>query len=335
MRDRAALIEAFLDGCGWGEAARVPLAGDASQRRYERLSRGAERAILMDAPPDRGEDVRPFVKVAGLLSGWGLSAPAVLSHDAAAGLLLLEDLGDDLYAAILRADPAPESDIYAAAVDVLAVICTHAPPPSPRYGPEEMTRAAGLAYEWYLRGAGGEGDARDFASSIGATLHRELPEPRTLVLRDYHAENLIWLPGRRGVARVGLLDFQDAAAGYRSYDLASLVTDIRREVTPDLRAAMEARYAAALGEDIDRIRAEVALLSVQRNLRILGTFARLAIRDGKMRYLGFLPRLWQLLTRDLAHPVAAEIAERVLADLPPPDDTILKRLAECRTVPAR
>ena len=335
MPDRAALIDAFLRRAGWGGAHRAPLAGDASQRRYERLTRDGERAVLMDAPPERGEDVRPFVRVARLLAGWGLSPPAILAEDCEVGLLLLEDLGDDLYATILATDPGRERALYEAAVDALVALHAHAPPAEPRYGPGEMVRTACRAYEWYLRGAGGEGDAADFEARVRRTLMREVPQTDVLVLRDYHAENLLWLPRRGGAARVGLLDFQDAAAGHRAYDLASLVTDIRREVPAGLRAAMEARYAEAMGCDPDRLRAEVALLAVQRNLRILGTFARLAMRDGKARYLTLLPRVWELLTRDLDHPIAASIAERVRADVPPPDPAVLTRLAECRTVPAR
>lgn len=335
MPDRGGRIEVFLASAGWSSSRRVPLAGDASQRRYERLLRGDETAVLMDAPPDRGEDVRPFVKIAWLLSGWGLSAPKILAEDGEAGLLLLEDLGDRHFAAVIAEDPGREQELYEAAVDLLVALHAHVPPAAPRYGPAEMVQVAGRVYEWYLRGAGGEGDAAGFASLLLDTLRREVPATDVLVLRDYHAQNLVWLPEREGVSRVGLLDFQDAAAGPRSYDLASLVTDIRREVRPALRDAMVARYAEAAGCEAERLRAEVALFSVQRNLRILGTFARLAIRDGKMHYLDFLPRVWELLERDLAHPIAAGIADRILADLPPPEPAILTRLAECRTVPAR
>ncbi len=335
MPDRDALIAIFLSQAGWGAARREPLAGDASQRRYVRLVGADETAVLMDAPTDRGEDVRPFVRVASLLKGWGLSAPSVLAEDRGQGFLLLEDLGDDLYARILADEPAAESELYEGAIDALVALHRHAPPPAPRYGPEEMAAAAALAYDWYLRGASGKGDTAAFTLAVRRTLSREVPQHDTLVLRDYHAENLIWLPGRAGVGRVGLLDFQDAAAGHHAYDLASLLTDIRREVPAELRAAMEERYADATGLDVDRLRAEVALLSIQRNLRILGTFARLAIRDGKTRYLAFLPWVWELLLRDLAHPIAAEIADRVNAVLPPPTAATLDRIAACRTAPAR
>ncbi len=332
MPDRETLIAAFLKRAGWAEARPEPLAGDASQRRYVRLFGNDATAVLMDAPAERGEDVGPFVRVAGLLKGWGLSAPEILAEDREHGLLLLEDLGDDLFARVLSVDSAPETALYEAAVDVLVALHRHQPPPAPSYGPEEMTRAARLPFEWYVREADGPGAGDRFAAVVRQTVEREVPSSDALVLRDYHAENLIWLPDREGAARVGLLDFQDAAAGHHAYDLASLLTDIRREVSPALRAAMEARYADATGRDLDRLRADVALLSVQRNLRILGTFARLAVRDGKTRYLAFLPRVWELLERDLAHPVAADIAARVRADLPPPDAQILDRLAECRTV---
>jgi aminoglycoside/choline kinase family phosphotransferase len=335
MPDRQRAIEAFLRRAGWPGAERVPLAGDASLRRYERLTLRGERAVLMDAPPDRGENVGPFLAVAGRLERWGFSAPAVLAADIDAGLLLLEDLGDDLFARYLAARPDAETELYEAAVDLLAALHDHAPPDAPRYGPPEMARAATLAYEWYLPATGREADAAEFAEVMEDALARETGSTGTLVLRDYHAENLIWLPERRGVARVGLLDFQDAAAAHPAYDLASLLTDIRREVSPALRACMEARYAAATGRDPARLRAEVALLAVQRGLRILGTFARLMRRDGKPRYLGFLPRVWELLERDLAHPVARDVARRVRADLAPPDPDIIARLAACPAIPAQ
>jgi aminoglycoside/choline kinase family phosphotransferase len=335
MPDRQGAIQAFLDRAGWAGAIRVPLAGDASLRRYERLARGSERAVLMDAPPDRGEDVGPFLAVAERLAGWGFSAPTVLAADAGAGLLLLEDLGDDLFARYLASRPGAEGELYEAAVDLLAALHRHVPPDAPRYGPAEMARAATLAYEWYLPATGRGADAGGFTRLMQDTLAREAGSTDALVLRDYHAENLIWLPERQGVGRVGLLDFQDAAAGHPAYDLASFLTDIRREVSPALRARMEARYAAATGRDPARLRAEVALLAVQRNLRILGTFARLMRRDGKPRYLGFLPRVWDLLERDLAHPVARDIARRIRADLPPPDPDVIARLAACPAIPAQ
>lgn len=334
MSDRGAVISAFLARVGWGQSRRSPLAGDASQRRYERLVMAGRQAVLMDAPPERGENVRPFIRVGRLLNGWGLSAPTIMAEDPAAGLLLIEDLGDDLYARQMAADPSCEGGLYAAAVDTLVEIHRHHPPEAPRYGPDEMVVAARLAYDWYLGGLGRKGDAEAFTRDLHALLSREVPATTALVLRDFHAENLIWLPERRGVARVGLLDFQDAAAGHPAYDLASLVTDIRREVSPRTRQELEDRYAQRAGRDADRLRAEVALLSVQRSLRIIGTFSRLWIRDGKPRYLDFLPRMWELLRHDLAHPVAAPIVRRVLADLPPPDPETLEQLAQCRTIPA-
>ncbi|MFT6775685.1 MAG: aminoglycoside/choline kinase family phosphotransferase [Paracoccaceae bacterium] len=147
-----------------------------------------------------------------------------------------------------------------------------------------------------------------------------------LVLRDYHAENLIWLPDRAGPARVGLLDHQDALIGHPAYDLASVLEDARRDTSPTLRAAMLARYCAATGADPDTFGAAFAILAAQRNLKIVGIFARLCIRDGKPSYVDLIPRVWAHLARDLAHPALADLAQFVAAHVPPPDAPVLARL---------
>jgi len=317
---RGAAIAAFLAAAGWSTAMRAPLAGDASRRRYERLTDRATgaRAVLMDAPPEAGEDIRPFCAIARHLHGLGLSAPAILAADAASGLLLLEDLGDGLYSAVAPGNAERERRLYAAAVDLLAELHRHPVPPDlPPYDADTMAARAALAADWYLPGA--TGAARDPSASsrlIAATrdaLRRHAPQ----------------------TDRVGLLDFQDAMAGHRGYDLVSLLCDARRDVPPALRDAMMARYADATGQPGAPFAAACAVLNVQRNLRILGVFARLSMHFGKPGYVDLIPRVWGHLARDLVHPACAGM-RAAAADLPDPGPAVLARLrAEAGRWPAR
>lgn len=331
-------IAAFLDAAGWRGADAVPLAGDASNRRYLRVRRGAESAVLMDAPPERGEDVRPFVAIARHLGRLGLSAPRVLAEDASGGLLLLEDLGDDLYARHLARDPAREADLYAAAVDVLLALHRHpAPADLPAYDSRTMPEPGALALDWYVHDGDPDADPATRAALLGALRDALAPfdaAPRVLVQRDYHAQNLLWLPHRTGAARVGLLDFQDAAAGHPAYDLVSLVEDARRDVSPEAARSCLARYAAGCGIDAATLAAACAAMGAQRNLRILGVFARLSLHFGKPSYVDLIPRVWRHLQTDLRHPDLAPLAAWCAAHLPPPDPQRLTRLKDrCATVP--
>ncbi|MCW1955514.1 phosphotransferase [uncultured Lentibacter sp.] len=337
MTQRDALATAFLAAAGWGEARRAPLAGDASNRRYERLrAEDGAPAVLMDAPPEKGEDVRPFVAIAEYLSGLGLSAPRLLAADPEQGFLLLEDLGDDLFARVLRSAPALEPKLYTAATDVLLALHDHTPPYGlAPYDAKVMADMAALAYRWY--GAQDTGrmaaPSEAFHSAFQALLAQHIPEQTVLIQRDYHAENLLWLPDRAGPARVGLLDFQDAMLGHPAYDLVSLLQDARRDVPDAIEAQMIAYYIAKSGHDAARFEAAYALLGAQRNLRILGVFARLSLLAGKPHYIDFIPRVWRYLMRDLAHPLLAEIRDRILSDLPAPTETLLTELkAKCATV---
>lgn len=330
MPERSAVIAAFLSASGWTDAEARPLAGDASHRRYLRLTRpDGSRAVLMDAPAERGEDVRPFVRIARHLAGLGLSAPAILAGDEAAGLLLLEDLGDSLFARLLERSPDMERPLYEAATDLLVSLHRHAPPAGlAAYTPARMADLACLALDWYRPGAtGSESAARDRFHAETETVLANLPDlDSVLIQRDYHAENLLWLPERHGVARVGLLDFQDAMRGHPAYDLVSVLQDARRDVTPALARAMIARYVAATGTDPARFATACACLGAQRNLRILGVFARLCLRDGKAQYVDLIPRVWAHLIQDLRHPALAPLAALVAAELPAPTPQILSRL---------
>ncbi|WP_375687937.1 aminoglycoside phosphotransferase family protein [Pseudooceanicola sp. LIPI14-2-Ac024] len=336
MSTRTAACAAFLDRHGQSAAVRTPVSGDASNRRYERLALDGRTTILMDAPPEKGEDVRPFIRIATHLRACGLSAPEILAADEAQGFLLLEDLGDDLYARILEtlsgsALAEAEMRLYAPAIDALADL--HAAPlPAgiAAYDAPLMSDLAALPFDWYLQGLG-QPDAAGratFHAAIRARLAELDRQPQVLILRDYHAENLIWLPGRDGAARVGQLDFQDAMAGHPAYDMVSLLQDARRDVSPDLAQVMIARYCAATVTDPEAFAAAYHLLGLQRNMRILGVFSRLCIRDGKPRYLGFIPRVWDHIQRDLAHPTLADLAPLVTGALPPPTPDRLARLKE-------
>lgn len=312
-------VRSFLGEAGWEGAALAPLAGDASPRRYLRLTRGAETAVLMDAGPASGEDVRPFLRITGWLRARGLSAPEILAQSAEAGLLLLEDLGDALYARVAASDPASETELYAAATDLLAAHAAPAPEGLAPYDMAVLQREAGLVPDWYLPGASADA-AADYAGLLAEALAPASEARGVLVLRDYHAENLIWLPERTGAARVGLLDYQDALSGHPAYDLVSLLEDARRDTAPELRSAMRARFLAARPElSAEAFGAAYAALGAQRNLKILGIFARLCRRDGKPRYLELMPRVWGHLMQDLAHPALAPLAAWAARHLPPPE----------------
>jgi N-acetylmuramate 1-kinase len=289
---------AFLDRAGWPDAAILPLAGDASFRRYFRVHRDGQSAVLMDAPPEH-EDSRPFLAVARHLDSIGFRAPRVLAEDLDAGLILLEDFGDARMKEVIDADPDAEPRIYAQAIDLLADLHGHAAGPLPPYDMAVYQREAGLFPEWYMPAVGLDGDIDGWRMAWDAALAPIAEVQPTTVLRDYHAENIMLLGDRT----LGLLDFQDALAGHPAYDLVSLLQDARRDVAPELEAAMIARYAARRPHD----EAAYALLGAQRNTKILGIFTRLWKRDGKPRYLAFQPRVWAYLERDLAHPALGPV----------------------------
>lgn len=334
MPDRDAAISAFLAQAGWGAATRRHLAGDASDRRYERLQSGVATAVLMDNAPGGADDPAAFVRMAEHLRGLGLSAPKMLAQDLTQGLILLEDLGDDLYARLLATDPAREVQLYAVAADALLHLqSAPAPVGLPDLSAEDWAQAAGFALHWYAFAATGtRPDPVDFTAALTAALKTHADGPRVLILRDFHAENLLWLPGRSGLARVGVLDFQLGQMGQPGYDLVSLLQDARRDVAPATEAAMIVRFS----QEADGFAAHYAALGAQRALRILGIFARLALVAGKPGYLPLIPRVWGQLQRNLSHPALADL--RAVCDrlLPEPDDAILARIErQCPPSPSR
>jgi len=307
----------FLAASGWAGADILPLAGDASFRRYFRVVTGERSAVLMDAPPPH-EDPRPFIAVAEWLASVGLSAPQILARDLERGLLLLGDFGDWRLREFLDEDPGREEELYALATDVLVHLHQHSPMPGLRpHGLDQWLEELGLFTEWYCPAVGLEVDAVAYEAAwrdVLAPVADDGLGPVT-VLRDYHAENVMLVDGLEGVGRFGLLDFQDAVAGHPAYDLASVLEDARRDVPEAIEQAMIARYVAATGHGNQFERAYWAL-AAQRNTRILGVFTRLWQRDDKPHYRRFQPRMWGLLERDLAQPSLAPVRAWFDANVP-------------------
>ena len=349
---RGAQARDFIARAGWGEAIIEPLPGDASTRRYARLRRGAMSAMLMDqprgaetasCPPDASEaerqalgynamarlagpDCRPFAAVSQFLRSAGLSGPDILAHDYETGFLLIEDFGEGRMADLISGGAA-ELPFYETAVDALAVLHRREAPLTlavpgggqvdlQSYDTLAMLAEVKLLPAWFHPAVIGRGLSASAEAEFDALWRAALGMLRVsspvTILRDYHAENLMWLPARPGVERAGLLDFQDALAGSAAYDLISLTEDARRDVAPELADAMMARYIERRrgedrGFDADAFRFAAALLAAQRNTKIVGIFARLWKRDGKPRYTQLLPRMWGYLERDLAHPALADL----------------------------
>lgn len=315
MTDRAGEISAFLEAGGWGAAQRRPLAGDASFRRYERLVGGARPALLMDARPPQ-EDVGAYARIARHLLGMGFSAPEILAEDHALGLLVIEDFGDETYTNRLDGG-SDEAALYQTAIDLL--IALHRDTGAAgidlgAYDEEAFLAEASLLVDWYLPALPGASAAGEAGEDYLALWRQLLPlaggPAPTLTLRDYHVDNLMWLAGRRGVRRCGLLDFQDAVIGPPAYDLVSLLLDARRDVPEALIAAMTDRYLAGFpGTDRADFARACAILSVQRNCKILGIFTRLCVRDAKPVYLAHIPRVWRWIARDIEHPALAPMKQ--------------------------
>lgn len=337
---RLQALREFLEQAGYLEANRRRMAGDASTRSYARLIRDDGVFILMNAPkrPDGApiyagksysaavhlaEDVRPFVAIANGLRAQGISAPVIHHADLDTGFLITEDFGTE--GVIAGSPPAPMIERYQAATDMLAMLHSKTLPDTlpllphrdyaiPIFDTEALLIEVGLMPEWYLPDRGAAPSEvlqaefialwRDLLTSIEVTV-------RTWVLRDFHSPNMIWLPERDGINRVGVIDFQDTVLGPPAYDVVSLLQDARIDVPEATELALLSRYIKArrtAAPDFDAAGfAELyAIMSAQRNTRLLGTFARLNRRDGKPHYLKHQPRIWTYLTRSLAHPRLAE-----------------------------
>lgn len=320
MTARTHAVEAFLAKTIWKDWDRKPIAGDASARRYTRLELGAQSVVLMDDPADDAA-TKKFAAIAQRLTANGLSAPHILAHEPATGLMILTDLGNTDVARWLAGRPQDATKVYTAAADVLAKLQSLALPDdltrlTPLVGAEMITITG-----TYYSGT----DVSALANAVKAALARFAGTPDTLALRDFHAENLIWRDGHQGSNRIGLLDFQDAFVAPAGYDLASLLRDVRRDIPQSLVEETIAYFAIKAGHGAD-FSTQVACLGVQRNLRILGVFSRLAKVDGKTRYLQFLPRVWDHILADLNDPALADLKRAVLNQLPAPTPEFCERL---------
>jgi tRNA threonylcarbamoyl adenosine modification protein YjeE len=348
---RLEALRTFLDASGYLDATRRRMAGDASTRSYARLLRDDGVVILMNFPqrPDGAalydgksysaavhlaENVKPFVAIDAGLRAQGVSAPAIHHVDLDQGFLISEDFGNE---GVIEGDPPrPIVERYEAATDVLAALQGKALPQTlpladrtyaiPVFDIEAMLIEIGLMPEWYLpdRDATLSAEKRaEFFAMWRELLQKPLAAPRTWIIRDFHSPNLIWLAGRSGIERVGVIDFQDAVLGPQSYDVVSLLQDARIDVPENLELALLSRYIKArrAGDssfDPAGFAELYAIMSAQRNTRLLGTFARLNRRDGKPHYLRHQPRIWTYLQRSLAHPALAHLRDWYLANVPPP-----------------
>ena len=331
---RDAAITAFLARAGFGEAQAAPLAQDASFRRYLRLTGGPRPAVLMDAPPP--EDVRPFLTIATHLAGIGVSVPEIIAADAEAGLVLEEDLGDALYPTLLppswpgvsrppnghgaakggRDKPGHDVEaLFDAAIDALVVMHRAAPPPGlPAWDAATMRQTAlATVFEWWwpamFHSPAPDAARAEVDAALADMLAPLAAGPPTFTHRDFFAGNLLWLPDRAGVRRVGVIDFQSAAISHPAYDLVSLLQDARRVIPAEIAMRCLARYLAARPElDADTFRAAYAACAAQRHLRVAGQWVRLAVRDNRPAYLAYGPHTWALLQDALREQAAAPLA---------------------------
>jgi aminoglycoside/choline kinase family phosphotransferase len=340
MIGRDWLRHQFLQSHNWDKAGFVPLTGDASNRQYFRLTRGPQNqgALLMDAEPETSGLQDGFLRMAEYLIRAGFSAPRIFAADTLTGFILLEDFGDALFSKLAATNPDREATLYCAAADYLLAL--HRQPAAAGLAiatPRVLAQMVAPAFDWY--GVRAAPDMSHGAKSatierLHDCLSRHAPMGSVTVLRDFHAENLIWLPDRQAAARVGLLDFQDAVIGHPAYDLVSLTRDARRDLGPGVSAQTTERYLAGSTLDREVFLTAAAVLSVQRNLRILGVFVRLAFVAQKPHYLDLMPRVWGHLMRDLAHPVLRNLARVITDSLPPPEALLLTALkAACPKLP--
>lgn len=309
-------LNAFLQSSGWGDAEIDAIPGDASFRRYFRIKRGADKAMLMHAPPPH-EDPVPFLNVADWLSQNDQRAPHILASQAEQGWVLLEDFGDDRMRDWLDDHPDGEDAAYDGAITALVKLHQCEPGPFPAYDMEVYAREVDLLTQWYCPAMGLKVDLDAYGAAWAEVMAPVISRQSrgVTVLRDYHAENIMLLGDPREGAPQGLIDFQDALVGHPAYDLVSLLQDARRDVSRELEATMLERYCQ-MSDTSDDFLADYASLGAQRNAKIVGIFARLFKRDGKPRYLDFIPRVWTALERDLEHPALAPVARWFDANIP-------------------
>ena len=357
---RLSALRAFLERSGALQAARKRMAGDASTRSYARLISGGRSTILMNSPARAdtqliyggksylaavhlADDIVPFVAIGRGLHARDLSVPEIYQTDLDEGFLICEDLGSE--GVLTGSPPSPIEERYHAAMDVLVALHKSPLPKQlavegradyvvPSFDTDAMLIEVSLLLDWYLPQHGVEATAAvrdEFVSLWRTLLDRALAVPATWAIRDFHSPNLIWLEGRGGMARVGVIDFQDTVLGPPAYDVVSLAQDARVDISEALEIALVSRYVRGRkGDDASfdpaAFAESYAMMSAQRNTRLLGVFSRLNRRDGKPQYLRHLPRIWGYLGRALAHPSLSEAARLVCeagCRRPGPDDLAL------------
>ena len=291
----------FIEAHGWGGASFTPMTSDASSRRYIRLKNLNKSAILMDARAVERSHTKQFCNVAGVLRNHGMSAPAIYAHDLVNGLLLLEDFGDSVFARLMESQPKREVDLYRKATDALFHLHALKPPETLSIASSEVLTS--MLDPFFFDYVNENHKHKTVVSSLQTQLRKSLNVvdngKRVLSLRDCHSENLMFLENRRGFASVGLLDFQDAFICHPAYDLVSLLKDARRCVAPEIEMGMIAHYLSKAGDNQESFLSSYRILGVQRNLRILGIFARLARHKGKYSYLALIPRVRNYVERTL------------------------------------
>ena len=323
---------AFLKSTPWAQADVAVLTQDASPRRYYRLTHPAlMSAILMDASIWVAGEMARFLHIARYLRDIGLSAPEI--HEESADYLILEDFGDTRFAD-LPTDPA---ELYRVALDVLLHLQTHSAPEGlPLCNPAHLGDLAATAWQFYPNSApGGHSSDSDAVAELVESLSQRLDLTQSCVmLRDYHAENVMWLPDRSGFARAGLMDFQDAMLGHPAFDVVSLLQDARRDIDLEFEREMCAYFQSLSPMSTDHFATSYAALGAIRNLRIIGMFARLSRLLNRPHYVDFIPRVWAYLERDLAHPALRDLREVVENILPAPTKSHLEFLkSACLTNP--
>ena len=317
MSSREELIVSFLQKSELSGAKREPLSSDASFRRYERIIVNNKSFMLMDAPPDK-EDVKPFINIDNYLRRRGLSSPEIYAVDEENGFILLEDFGDDSFSNVLSSNVDKskinsEKELYLAAMNVLIQLGRSTlPRKMPQYDDELLVKESRLLIEWYLPNIKNDINVDkavdEYVNIWDELLNFNKVTDDVVVLRDFHADNLMWLPNRIGAQNVGLLDFQDAVIGSCVYDIVSLLEDARRDVSKaTVNACIDHYLDIRKSINKQNFMAAYAILAAQRNCKIIGIFARLALRDGKVRYINYLPRVWQHLEIGLEYPVLEKL----------------------------
>ncbi len=306
------MIDAFLQGTGWEAAQQQALAADASYRTYRRLQQGDETALLMVAPPAHEPKTPIFVTLSNWLCQAGLSAPRIIKSDLAQGLVLLEDFGVQSFSQVLEDAPEREAALYSLAGDVVCYLAGRALPDLPPYDEATMrTELSVFCDDWWPDAFGTE-----MPSDVRAAFDRAWDAPLALAekarqtapivtLRDFHKDNLFFLPNRTGPAQVGLIDFQDALIGHAAYDVVSLLQDVRRDISDAVQNEVLNAVSKALGDP--HFETGYAIYGAQRALKILGVFVRLDRRDGKPAYRVHLGRCWNRFLSNMDQPALASV----------------------------